>query len=132
MSLDNNLFLAPIKPDGLRIFDIGTGTGAWPIRLADKYPAASISGNDLSPICPKWLDSNIKFVTDDVEEEWIQSDLYGDIHCRCMVGSIKNWQQLFGQIHLKLQPGGWVEFQEIATASGHHIFLHHPRSAPVI
>lgn len=67
--LDNNLFLAPIKPDRLRIFDIKTGTGAWPIRLADKYPAASISGNDLSPICPKWLDSNIKFVIDDVEEE---------------------------------------------------------------
>ncbi|KAH6970400.1 S-adenosyl-L-methionine-dependent methyltransferase [Ilyonectria sp. MPI-CAGE-AT-0026] len=113
--LNGKLFLAPIELDRRDIFDIGTGTGAWPVRLANDYPEANIRGNDLSPIWPAILGSNIKFVVDDVEEEWIESGLYDYIHCRCMAGSIKNWPQLLSQIYLKLKPGGWVEFQETAT-----------------
>lgn len=54
--LNDRLFLAPINPDGMKILDIGTGTGIWPIHLGDLHPGASlIVGNDLSAIQPQWV-----------------------------------------------------------------------------
>jgi SAM-dependent methyltransferase len=66
-ALNDRLFLAPIEPSGILILDIGTGTGIWPIDLADLYPSASIVSNDLSPIQPSFVPPNVKFVVDDVE-----------------------------------------------------------------
>ncbi|RXG41146.1 hypothetical protein VDGE_09163 [Verticillium dahliae] len=95
--INDNLFLAPIDPTGLRILDIGTGTGIWPIHLGDLYPGAElIVGNDLSPIQPEWTPPNVKFNVDDVELEW-------------------DWPLLVRQIYQNLKPGGWVEFQESAN-----------------
>jgi methylase of polypeptide subunit release factors len=34
------------------VLDFATGTGMWAIDFADKYPAASVIGTDLSPIQP--------------------------------------------------------------------------------
>lgn len=53
-ALNDRLFLAPIEPNGLRILDIGTGTGLWPIDLADLYPGATIFGNDLVRFSQRW------------------------------------------------------------------------------
>ncbi|KAJ6437961.1 cyclase/dehydrase family protein [Purpureocillium lavendulum] len=71
-ALDDRLFLAPIDPTGLHILDIGTGTGIWPIDLADQFPSASIVGNDLSPIQPAFVPPNVTFVVDDVELDWVE------------------------------------------------------------
>lgn len=48
--LEDRLFLAPIRPEGLRILDLGTGTGTWVIEIADLFPSVEVVGNDLSPI----------------------------------------------------------------------------------
>ncbi|KAL6401327.1 methyltransferase domain-containing protein [Ilyonectria robusta] len=113
--LEDRLFLAPIKPNGLKILDIGTGTGIWPIHLGDIYPGASIVGNDLSPIQPSWVPPNVRFILDDVELDWTEPEKYDYIHCRYMAGSIKDWPRLVRQIYDNLRPGGWVEFQESAN-----------------
>ncbi|OAA33473.1 TAM domain methyltransferase [Moelleriella libera RCEF 2490] len=113
--LDGRLFLAPIQPNGLKILDIGTGTGIWPISMGDTYPGAFVTGNDLSPIQPSWVPNNVKFLVDDVELDWVQSSQYDYIHCRYMAASIKDWPRLMRQIHESLKPGGWVEFQESAS-----------------
>ncbi|OWT42677.1 TAM domain methyltransferase [Pochonia chlamydosporia 170] len=110
--LDDRLFLAPIQPDGMRILDVGTGTGLWPIQMGDLYAGAAITGNDLSPIQPTWVPTNVNFLIDDVELDWIETNKYDYIHCRCMAASIKDWPRLLRQIHNALKPGGWVEFQD--------------------
>ncbi|KAK1760123.1 S-adenosyl-L-methionine-dependent methyltransferase [Echria macrotheca] len=115
--INDKLFLAPIDPNaGLRILDIGTGTGMWAIHMGDDYPgAAEIVGNDLSPIQPQWCPPNVKFVVDDVELDWAETEPYDYVHVRYMAGAIKDWPRLVKQIYDHLKPGGWVEFQETAN-----------------
>ena len=113
--LEERLFLAPIRPEGLRILDLGTGTGIWSVEMADLFPSAEVVGNDLSPIQPQWAPPNVKFYVDDVEADWAEPIQYDFIHCRYMAGSIKNWPRLVSQIYDNLKPGGWVEFQESAN-----------------
>ncbi|KAL2214891.1 S-adenosyl-L-methionine-dependent methyltransferase [Thermoascus aurantiacus ATCC 26904] len=109
--LGDRLFLAPINPDGMRILDIGTGTGIWPIQLY--YPSAErIIGNDLSPIQPQWTPPIVEFLVDDVEQDWVDIQPYDYIHCRYMAASIRDWPRLVRQCYNNLKPGGWVEFQD--------------------
>ncbi|KAF9890155.1 hypothetical protein FE257_006316 [Aspergillus nanangensis] len=114
--MNNRLFMAPIDPRGMRILDIGTGTGIWPLQLGDEHPGAQlIVGNDLSPIQTAWVPSNVKFVVDDVEKDWVEHEPYDYIHCRYMAGSIKDWPRLIRQCYDNLKPGGWLELQESAN-----------------
>ncbi|PYI00695.1 S-adenosyl-L-methionine-dependent methyltransferase [Aspergillus sclerotiicarbonarius CBS 121057] len=111
--VNNRLFLAPMNPDGKRILDIGTGTGIWAIQMGDDYPGAEkIVGNDISPIQPSWVPPNVKFVVDDVEKDWVETEPYDYIHCRYMAGSIRDWPRLIQQCYNNLKPGGWLELQE--------------------
>jgi SAM-dependent methyltransferase len=115
--LGDRLFLAPMDlNDGLRVLDVGTGTGLWAIHLGDDYPgAAEIVGNDLSPIQPSWCPPNVRFIVDDVELAWAEPEPYDLIHCRYMAGAIKDWPRLVRQMYENLKPGGWIELQESAN-----------------
>ncbi|KAK5080079.1 hypothetical protein LTR70_008957 [Exophiala xenobiotica] len=62
------LHMSPIK-DPLEILDVGTGTGIWAIDMADTYPAATITGIDLSPTQPSWVPPNLRFIVDDFTQE---------------------------------------------------------------
>ncbi|UNI24839.1 hypothetical protein JDV02_010557 [Purpureocillium takamizusanense] len=109
-ALDGRLILAPINPHGVRILDVGTGTGIWAIHVADEHPGAEVRGSDLSPIQPDMVPPNVEFFVDDVEQEWLGQP-YGFIHCRNLAGAIEDWPQLVGQIYDNLIPGGWIELQ---------------------
>ncbi|KAK3685218.1 S-adenosyl-L-methionine-dependent methyltransferase [Podospora appendiculata] len=115
--LDNKLYLAPVDPDaGLRVLDIGTGTGLWAIHLGDEHPGAkAIIGNDLSAIQPAWCPANVSFVVDDVELAWADPLPYDFVHCRYMAGAIQDWPRLVRQMFEHTAPGGWVEMQESAN-----------------
>lgn len=49
--LEGELHLAPLKSPQ-NILDLGTGTGIWAVEIADKFPSASVTGTDLSPVQP--------------------------------------------------------------------------------
>ncbi|KAK2748780.1 hypothetical protein FQN57_000361 [Myotisia sp. PD_48] len=88
--LDGKLHWAPIGKNPQRVLDIGTGTGLWAIDFADLYPSAEVIGNDITPIQPSNVPPNLKFVIDDIEDEWGKP----------------------GTPVESTKPGGWVEFQE--------------------
>ncbi|KAF2837251.1 S-adenosyl-L-methionine-dependent methyltransferase [Patellaria atrata CBS 101060] len=98
------------------IMDAGTGTGIWAIDVADKYPQATVTGVDLSPIQPSWVPSNIKFEIDDLAQDWTwPEDRFDFIHVRTLGGAISHWSHFLSQAYKHLKPGGKIEVSEIRT-----------------
>ena len=51
--LDGRMCVSPVeKKVGMRVLDVGTGTGIWAIDFADAHPDSTVVGVDLSPIQP--------------------------------------------------------------------------------
>ncbi|KAK0721631.1 S-adenosyl-L-methionine-dependent methyltransferase [Lasiosphaeria miniovina] len=109
---DGKLFLAPIGDNPRKIIDIGTGTGMWAIEMGDHFPGAEILGLDLSPIQPQWVPPNVRFIIDDVEDEWASGSGWDFAHFRTMALVLRDLQKAVDQTFRHLKPGGWVEFQE--------------------
>jgi len=107
---DGKLHFAPIKEDG-SILDLGTGTGIWAIDMGDKYPGATVTGVDLSPIQPLWVPPNVKFMVDDIEDTW-SGTKYDFIHTRAISPIVKDLAKLLRQSFDHLKPGGYLEGQE--------------------
>jgi len=117
----DRLFFAPVPSSARRILDVGTGTGIWPLELAETgaFPNANIIGTDLSPIQPKEVPENVFFETHDCSErEWNRPANSVDfIHTRMMLGSLESFPQFLRTARRYLRPGaGWLECQEIETA----------------
>ncbi|KAI8651181.1 hypothetical protein NCS55_01361500 [Fusarium keratoplasticum] len=110
---DGKLFFAPVGNNPQKVLDLGTGTGSWAIEVADMYPSASVVGVDLSPIQPLWVPPNLKFVVDDIEDSWMLGDGYDFVHMRCISPWLKDQSTVLQQAHEHLNPGGWIEIQEL-------------------
>ncbi|KXJ89447.1 S-adenosyl-L-methionine-dependent methyltransferase [Microdochium bolleyi] len=112
--LDNKLFLAPLQTDRVRrVLDIGTGTGMWANDFADEFPAAEVTGTDISPIQAPWTAPNCRFEMEDAEKQWTYPrNSFDYIHMRTLCGAVQDWQTLFTQAYDTLAPGGWLESYE--------------------
>jgi ubiquinone/menaquinone biosynthesis C-methylase UbiE len=74
--------------------DIGTGTGLWAIEFADRWPNASVTGTDLSPIQPDMVPDNVRFEIADVESDWMLKENSLDyVHSRIMIGALTDYQE---------------------------------------
>ncbi|KAL2214974.1 S-adenosyl-L-methionine-dependent methyltransferase [Thermoascus aurantiacus ATCC 26904] len=111
--MDRKLFFAPIGPSPQRVYDVATGTGIWAIQFAEEFPSAEVIGSDLSPSQPNMIPPNVKFIVDDIEDEWLyENDSFDFIHARFLVFSIRDFPKLIKQAYKCTKPGGWVEFQD--------------------
>ncbi|KIV76978.1 hypothetical protein PV11_08821 [Exophiala sideris] len=115
-TLGGRLFLSPITSEPTQILDLGTGTGAWAIDVADAFPTAIVTGTDLSPIQPSWVPPNLRFEIDDMESEWtFPHSSFDLIHIRGLHGTITDWPNLYAQCLRALKPGGYIEQAEYSA-----------------
>jgi hypothetical protein len=115
--LKGKLNLAPIENDIERAIDLGTGTGLWAVEFADEHEKTEVIGSDLSPIQPSWVPRNVKFIVDDIEEDWQQNAKPFDfIHSRHLAGSIRDWPRLVRQAFANTKPGGYLEMHDLDLA----------------
>ncbi|KAF9871155.1 hypothetical protein CkaCkLH20_11324 [Colletotrichum karsti] len=116
LTLDDRLGVAPPCKENStvgRVLDVGTGTGIWAMNFGDEHPESEVYGNDLSAIMPGHVPPNVKFEVDDIEEEWTWSRPFEYIHSRLMTSSISDWPLYLRRCFDNLEPGGYLELQEM-------------------
>lgn len=106
-------FFAPIGDNPQKIIDLGTGTGIWAIDVADRYPSAEVFGIDQTPIQPNWVPPNLRFIVDNIEEEWLHGSDFDFVHIRQVMPVLRDGEKVLRSAYENLKPGGWIEIQEL-------------------
>lgn len=112
--LDRRLYLAPMKQEPKDVLDIGTGTGIWAIKFANKHPNSKVVGTDLSLIQPSNAPPNCTFVREDADGEWTLEQQFDLVHLRMMCTCFADSRGVMQKVFDHLRPGGWVEYQDYA------------------
>ncbi|KAI9848010.1 MAG: hypothetical protein M1838_000656 [Thelocarpon superellum] len=114
MAFGGKRFFAPLEAPK-KILDIGTGTGIWPIEMAETFPDCEIIGTDLSPIQPDWVPDNVRFIIDDAsEDDWLYPPGSFDyVHTRVLLGCFEDFREIIKKSFKYIKPGGWMESQEL-------------------
>ncbi|KAH6692623.1 methyltransferase domain-containing protein [Plectosphaerella plurivora] len=106
-------------PDGARVLDLGTGTGIWAIDASDALWKSTenhgqILGLDLAYIQPATVPSTVEFRQQDIEEPWqLSPNEFDMVHIQMLLGSIRDWTELYRKAFRHLKPGGSIEHIEI-------------------
>lgn len=112
--LNGGLYLSPLEKERLKnALDIGCGTGCWAIDFADAHPGCEVLGTDLSPIQPSKVPPNCSFMIDDAGKDWAYDRKFDYIHTRAISSGIRDWDRFIEQAFENLNPGGWIELQEL-------------------
>lgn len=97
-SQDGRLFYAPVDEHPQKIIDLGTGTGIWALEVGDLYPGAEVLGLDLSPIQTPWVPPNVRFLVDDIEDDWLNGTGWDFAHFRVMANNLRNLEGMMDQV----------------------------------
>ncbi|PHH88595.1 hypothetical protein CDD83_7337 [Cordyceps sp. RAO-2017] len=96
------------------ILDIATGVGDWAIQMGDLFPDSLIIATDLSPIQPIHVPPNVRFYVEDSTDPWDFNQKFDYIHTRATSGCWSSFEkQIAEQAFAALEPGGWLESQEV-------------------
>lgn len=110
-----NQVLAYDPAEQKRVLDLGTGTAAWAIDMAKRYPDSEVVGIDLAPLQPDAdaLPVNCRLEMDDLN---LSLEHYYDtthlIHIRLLASGIRDYPGFIDQCAGCLKPGGILYFCE--------------------
>jgi hypothetical protein len=65
--------------------------------VADQFASAEVLGIDFTPIQPSWVPPNLKFIVDDIEEDWLNGSGFDLVHLRQMFPVLKNPDKVLSQ-----------------------------------
>lgn len=86
-------------------------------QAADSYPDAKVYGIDLKSLGPAFIPSNLTFILDDLELDWIldeDADPYY-IHAGEMTLAIKDWPRLLRQAFQSVHPAELLYLVRVPT-----------------
>lgn len=85
--------------------------------MGDEFPSAEVQATDLSPIQPSSVPENVHFFIDDAsEDDWAMPPENLDyIHTRVLLGCFTDFRDIIRRGFHYLQPGGFMESQEIMS-----------------
>ncbi|KAL9618870.1 MAG: hypothetical protein Q9160_006460 [Pyrenula sp. 1 TL-2023] len=112
---DGNIHHAPLA-NPHKILDLGTGTGIWPMEMAELYPDCHITGTDLSAIQPNIVPPNVHFEIDDASEsDWGRPlNSFDFVRMSYLLGCFSSYQSVMRTAYQHLVPGsGWIECIEL-------------------
>jgi len=94
------------------VMDVATGAGIWAIQFAEQNPTSHVIRTDLSKIQPEVPLSNIEFLKEDAEEEWLYPNVskFDYIHLRFVLSCFNSPKKVMQQALENLKPGGWIEY----------------------
>ncbi|KAH8678277.1 S-adenosyl-L-methionine-dependent methyltransferase [Xylariales sp. PMI_506] len=109
--LAGRLFFAPIVNPKYAI-DIATGTGIWAIEFAEMFPNCQVIGTDLSSIQPTNPPSNVTFLKDDAESDWVFPYKFDYVHLRIIFTCFNDHKRMMQEAFKSMHSGGWMEYQD--------------------
>ncbi|EMC93803.1 hypothetical protein BAUCODRAFT_44490, partial [Baudoinia panamericana UAMH 10762] len=96
-----------------KILDIGCGTGAVSVHLAERFPNAEVVGIDISPVPDVHArPSNLSYRQGNI------LDLPGEwnfIFSRLLLAGMHDWPRYVGTMYRLLSPGEWAELQDVSV-----------------
>jgi SAM-dependent methyltransferase len=111
------------------VVDVGTGSGAWVVEVAQQFINARVYGTDISPVQPTLVPKNVDFIIADLVNgltfDDCSTDLVNSRYCytysdydwdRLLGGGIreKQWAPYVQEILRILKPGsGYAQFIEL-------------------
>ena len=112
----DGLHSAPISKDRTRrVVDIGCGTGVWTTAFALQQPDAQVLGIDITLPHAESAPRNCRFALADAEGDWAFAvQPFDFIFGRMLVNSIRDWPRFMARCLRNLQPGGWLELEDVA------------------
>lgn len=115
-------FSAPVEEaleEGIRVLDVGCGTGLWTLEMAKNYPNSIFVGIDCEELFPvsDETPSNCTFLKANVLECLPFADgAFDYIFLRLLSTSFtpQDWSVAIRELTRLAKPGGWLESLEIA------------------
>jgi len=103
--------LAPGQSIPPAVLDVGTGSGAWAIDMANRFPHAHVIGMDICVPAvlerPQDIPSNCRFEIADANVDMDRySNAFDVIHIRCAQAGVKDFDMLLYNAAQCLRPGG--------------------------
>jgi trans-aconitate 2-methyltransferase len=96
-----------------QVHDLGTGRGELARAMADRWPAANVTGSDLSAEMletARQTPSRVRWERFDIRE-WSPAGRYDVITSNAALHWIDGHEQLFPRMVSYLEPGGWLGVQ---------------------
>ncbi|CCG80660.1 putative TAM domain methyltransferase [Taphrina deformans PYCC 5710] len=111
--LDDRLHQAPIL-NPRRILDCSSGSGCWALEACARYPAASVTGLDMSNLqCLGPLSDRLQFCQGRLDRDLPFADCTFDlVHSQAVQSQVSDWSAFVSELYRVTTPGGWVQLVE--------------------